>query len=560
MSRANQLLVGVAAAGVLGLLTAGATAVANADSGSSDSGVSSSSGAGKSSAAGPGAQARSAKARSAKPSTASLDSGVPNNATTAPARVTSIRGQAVNPLFAVPQSPLPVSPVSPAAATSGGPLALTGRGRAAAVRVAQAQTFVAAGDPNHVLVIGIDGTNLSAILADDANQNLFALINTGTTAASTMVGHTTLSNPSWTGILTGVWGETAGVTANVFTPWTYDTWPTIFNQLEAYDPGIQTSSLSDWDVIAKISGAGTIPADVIKYYHPATAEEYEEADNLVGEASVLQIRNTSAAESSFQFTYFGGVDEAGHLYGPSSPEYAEALTNVDTNIGAIMAEIAAWEAANPTATPWTVILTTDHGQNPDRAGLLVHGFQSPIETTSFVIANGPDFQPGAVNNTYLNIDVTPTVSALLGLAPEPYSEGKPLMDRAVNDYVPTIPGQDALHQALTDAVAMYGYPDIAKDLAMTWRTIATTIPWLIYTAFDGIASAVPDFLESAVKFIGAICYDIAYIPAQIVARITGVTGNSIIPEDWSPWTPTPGTQTEPPAAVTFPETRVALAS
>jgi hypothetical protein len=475
--------------------------------------------------------------------------------TDAPARVAPIRGKAVSPL----QLPLPLGPVSPAAATSGGTLGATGRSRTAAARVAHAET-VAAGDPNHVLVIGIDGTNLSSILSDDANQSLFELINTGTSGAGTIMGHTTISNPSWTGILTGVWGETAGVTANVFTPWTYDTWPTIFNQLETYDPDIQTSSISNWDVIAKISGAGTIPADTIKYYRPASDEEYEEADNEVGAASVLQIQNTSAAESSFQFTYFGGVDEAGHLYGSGSEEYTAALANVDVNVGAIMDAIEAWETAHPTATPWTVILTTDHGQNPDRAGILAHGFQTPIETTVFVIANGPDFQQGAVNNTYTNVDVTPTVSALLGLAPEPYSEGRVLMDLSGNDYRPILPGEDALQEALTNAIGMYGYPDIVQDLALTWRTIATTIPWAIYTAFDSLSSGLPEFLNLAVKFIGAICYNIAYIPAQIVARITGVTGNAIIPVDWWPWTPTPGTQTESPAAATIPEAPEALAS
>ncbi len=547
MSRANQLLAGVAAAGVLGLVTAGATAVANADSGGSGSGASSSSG--KSSGAGPRA-ARSVKAGKPSPR---------GSLANAPGRVVPIRGKAVNPLIPAPQSPLPLAPVSPAAATSSGTLGMTGRSRTSAARVAHAETLVA-GDPNHVLVIGIDGTNLSAILSDDANQNLFELINTGTTGAGTIVGHTTLSNPSWTGILTGVWGETAGVSANVFTPWTYDTWPTIFNQLETYVPGVQTSSISDWDVIAKISGAGTIPADTIKYYHPASNEEYGEADDLVGEASVLQILNTSAAASSFQFTYFGGVDEAGHLYGEGSEEYAAALVNVDENLGDIMDAIEAWETAHPTATPWTVILTTDHGQDPSRAGILAHGFQTPYETTVFVIANGPDFQPGAVNNTYTNVDVTPTVTTLLGLAPEPFSEGRALMDLSASNYLPTLPGEEALHEALSDAIGMYGYPDIIQNLALTWRTIATTIPWAIYTAFDGLSSALPEFLDTVIKFIGAICYDIAYIPAQIVARITGVTGNAIIPVDWWPWTPTPGTQTEPPAAAITPEALEALAS
>ena len=49
-----------------------------------------------------------------------------------------------------------------------------------------------------------------------------------------------------------------------------------------------------------------------------------------------------------------------------------------------MAAIDAWELANP-GQQWTVISTTDHGHQP-QAGF-GHGFQSPDETSSFVIVD-----------------------------------------------------------------------------------------------------------------------------------------------------------------------------
>lgn len=452
----------------------------------------------------------------------------------------------------VPSLPIPAVPVLPAGAVAVSTSASTGRNRgvspAASVAVlADYQQQQSAGPAQHVLLIGIDGTDLSSILADGFNQNLFDLMNGGTTAASTMVGHTTISNPSWTGILTGVWSETAGVANNVFSPWTYDTWPTVFNQLETYHPVINTTSIGNWSVIAQISGAGSAPADSILYF-PKINDSWLETDDAVGVASVEAIFNTAPGVPSFQFSYFVGVDETGHDFsGSGTPQYAAALRNVDRNIGEIMAAVAAWELANP-GEEWTVIVTTDHGQAADRPGFIVHGFQTPPETTTFVIANGQDFVPGAVNNTYINIDVTPTVMQLFGVAPEPYSQGKPLMDRAANDYMPILPGQDALHLALTDAIAMYGYPDIATNLALAVRTIATTVPYLVYTAFDGWSAAVPEFLEFGVQLIGAIIYQIVNIPAQIIARLTGVTGNSIIPPQWWPYNPVPGVQ-PPPSAV-----------
>jgi hypothetical protein len=605
MTRANQVIAGVAAAGIVSLGSALATGIAHADTAGPESASSSSDATGSAKAAsaasgrvaakpGNGAARNAGRAGSdavtvrgpqrpstklAPSATASIASAdlpsetvvqqsntsaaSPESAAvavetpvSAPPRVLPESAPAVRALVKAaaaaapqPMTPLPVLPVLPAAATAGFMSTATGRSRvAAAAAAAQGDELVGAdlADPpaQHVLVIGIDGTNISSILGDDFNQNFFDLMNTGTTAISTIVGHTTISNPSWTGILTGVWGETAGVSNNVFTPWTYDAWPTIFNQLETYNPAINTTVIADWSVIAKIAGAGSAPADTIMYY-PQINDSWIDTDNEVGVASVNAIEGTAAGTPSFQFTYFVGVDETGHEDGAGSPEYKNALRNVDVNIGTIMDAVDAWELANP-GEEWTVILTTDHGQNPDRAiGLLAHGFQTPIETTTFVIANGPGFAEGAVNNTYLNIDVTPTVAQLFGIAPEPYSQGKPLIDRSAYDYQLIVPGQQALHDALNAAIDMYGYPDIVTNLKLAWRTIAMTIPYVIYTAFDGIETG-NEFLDFAIKFVGAIAYNIANIPAQIVARITGVSGNSILPVDFWPYTPTPGTQTEPP--------------
>ena len=178
-------------------------------------------------------------------------------------------------------------------------------------------------------------------------------MDTGTTAVSTIRGHTTISNPSWTGVLTGVWSETAGVTNNVFTSWTYDTWPTIFNQLETYNPAIQTTAIGDWDVIAKIAGAGV---DTSRRHQVLPADQRQLAGHRRrgGRGIHRRHRGTAAGTPSFQFTYFVGVDETGHEYSAGSPEYADALRNVDVNIGQIMEAVADWEDENP-GEEWTVI-------------------------------------------------------------------------------------------------------------------------------------------------------------------------------------------------------------
>ncbi len=455
-----------------------------------------------------------------------------------------------------------------------GAMRLTRRTSLTAANAVAAETVsLTSLDPNqHVLLIGVDGTDLSKILEDPYNQAFFGLMDDGTTAAATMVGHTTVSDPGWTGILTGVWSETAGVSNNVFTPWTYDTWPTVFNQLEAADSSISTTVIGDWSVIAQIAGAGSKPADTIVYY-PQINGSWQETDDAVGNRSIQAIQNTVAGTPSLQMTYFVGVDDTGHdTYGAGSPEYAAALRNVNDNIADIMSAVDSWETANPGET-WTVITVTDHGQvlkaplSPIVAGLLAHGFQSPIETTPFVIAVGPDFAGGAINNTYSQMDVTPTILSLFGLAQQPYFAGKPLMDKVASDYRPVVPGQLALKNALNDALGMYGYPDIATNLSLTLRTLAATVPYAVYTLFSGLAdpgdcssftcilfeaNSLPELVAVPVLFVGAVIYNIVNIPVQVIVRLTGVTGNQIIPRNWWPFLPVPGTQPVPPTAAVPP--------
>ncbi len=371
-------------------------------------------------------------------------------------------------------------------------------------------------DPTpNVLVIGVDGTNLSRILADDRNQNFFDLMEDSTTAASSIVGHTTISNPSWTAILTGVWGERTGVINNVFTPWTYDTWPTVFNQLEEHNSLIETTAIADWDVINAISGAGSIPVDENIYIPQIEGDtDWSETDDAVGEATVDAVVNTPEGVPSFLFSYFVGVDENGHMHGGASPQYADAIVNVDENLGDILAAVEAWETAHPEEGEWTIIVVTDHGHQPQLG--FGHGFQTPDETATFVIASGPDFNDGFVNPDYEIVDTTPTVLTLFGAPPPTNSDGVSLTSLGGGDVEPV-----DLHQALEEMIAMNHSPDIVTDVALSLRTIFATIPYYVYNFTSGGTQPIP--------ILGDVLYVATNIPAQIVAWLTGVTGASIFP-------------------------------
>lgn len=406
--------------------------------------------------------------------------------------------------------------------------------------------------PN-VLVIGVDGTNLSRVLADPANAHFFELMQGGTTAPASIVGHTTISNPSWTAILTGVWGEKTGVINNIFNPAVYDKWPTVFNQLETFNPGIQTTAIANWDVVSAIAVSGSVGADhVVNISHIAGDSDWSLTDDAVGDATEAAIAAADPNKPNFVFSYFVGVDENGHNYGGASQQYADAVRNVDQNIGEIMQQVNDWEAA--TGEQWTVIVVTDHGHQASKG--LGHGFQSPNETSTFVIANNPNlFTAGGVNLKYQIVDVTPTVVTLFGGTPAPKSDGVSITNLGGSTVTP-IDDDAALRAAVLDVIGKYGYPDIGTDLKLGVRTVFASVPYFLNQGFDAVTaqlesiaaqhifviSPLAQAMTVPVQLVGSLTYAATNAVAQVVARLTGVTGASLVPIFMPPLPPLVGTE------------------
>ncbi|PJE21916.1 MAG: PE-PGRS family protein [Mycobacterium sp.] len=400
------------------------------------------------------------------------------------------------------------------------------------------------------LLIGTDGTNLSRVLADPLNVNFRDFMSEGVTSASTIVGHTSVSNPSWTTIQTGVWSETAGVTNNVFTPWTYNDWPTVYNYLEAaYGNNIDTTVIANWPVITDIAGAGAFPADKITFVgHSASDPYWFASQNEVGQLSQQAITAANPAKGNFIFSYFVGVDENGHAYGGGSPEYAAALRNMDTNLGhygngtlgtgsGLLGAVSDWEINN--GEQWDVLMVTDHGHIDPNQFNRGHGFQSPLETATFLIWDQAGSvlpaQNGLINNSWQIVSTTPTILDQFGITPQPYMQGAPLTS-PVFDGTYVNPGANLFSVVSADFAAQ-GYPDPIVNYNLDARTVAATIPYLVYSPIQGIVDSVPSFLQPAVSWVGAGVYQALNIPAQVFVRLTGVTGNEIIPPILNPFYP-----------------------
>lgn len=112
------------------------------------------------------------------------------------------------------------------------------------------------------VVIGLDGTMLSHIKTADAPR-LQKLIAEGTSGESSILGHTTISGPSWSTILTGVWDTKHGVKDNTYAGARFDLYPSVFTRLETAKPSLLTESISTWGGIDNIASSGTPKADVV---------------------------------------------------------------------------------------------------------------------------------------------------------------------------------------------------------------------------------------------------------------------------------------------------------
>ncbi len=539
MTTIKQVCLGVAVAGVVaGGGTAIGTAVASADT--TDSTAS----AGRSANATPAAQPRSRN--TARPAAAATAARKPASA---PKAAASRRSATI--AAALPSAPAPApAPASVLPFVAAGAATPPSR-RAAVVASAVAP---AADAPVHVLLIGTDGTNLSKVLADPANVGFFNLMDQSVTGTATLVGHTTISGPSWSTIMTGAWDTKTGVINNLFNPAPYRSWPTAFNLIEYYKPATATSIIADWAYMNDMAAAGGYPADENIFF--GFTDSWAATDAEVVNKTIELIGSAATDTSSFMFSYQVQVDEAGHSYGGGSPEYAEAVTNVSNNIQQIMDAVAARELAY--GEDWTVIVTTDHGHQQSVG--FGHGFQSPNETSSFVIFDlaGDSANDGNQNLNYSTADITPTIVDLFGISQRSDFDGVPMNSNAavLNSIVSPV----NLSQALNDAIGMYGYPNIGTDIALGVRTVFASVPYFIdgfVTSITGqlqsivdqqifIISALAGLTEAAVQFAGDGLVAVTQALARVVATLTG--SGVIAPSD--PPLPAPPTAALPkvPAA------------
>jgi len=259
-----------------------------------------------------------------------------------------------------------------------------------------------------VLLIGIDGVRPD-VLAEVPTPHIDALAATGSYTSNARTGMPSVSGPSWSSMLTGVWPEKHGVVDNDFTGKRYDLYPDFLTRIERMHPELATFAVVDWEPLgAAEDGIPTI-SDAVDTKH--VLDGYEVGWVEGDERSVaLAVEHLATADPDALFVYLGNPDEVSHEHESIGPEYRDAIALADAHVGRLVAAVRA--RTTYAQEDWLVLVSTDHGRT--NAG--EHGGDTPEERTIFFLASGPSAVVGTPPGTVQIVDVAVTALAHLGIA------------------------------------------------------------------------------------------------------------------------------------------------
>ncbi len=270
---------------------------------------------------------------------------------------------------------------------------------------ASCQSFHPQEEHNRVLLIGIDGVRVDGLKVADT-PNIDALVSNGAYTWDAYTGgelgketqQLTVSGPSWSSILTGVWVNKHRVWNNSFADPNFDEYPHFFKRIREKRPEAYLSSIVSWDTMNELIPSG---AD-----YKAIGNDEEVAEKAV--------EHLATADPDVLVVYFGDVDHAGHEweFSPSVPEYTAAISKVDGYAGAVLNAVK----KRPTYgnENWLTIVVTDHGGIGTE-----HGGQQPEVRTVFIIVSGKSAKRGEISPGPGIVAVPPTVMQHLGIEVEP---------------------------------------------------------------------------------------------------------------------------------------------
>ena len=264
-----------------------------------------------------------------------------------------------------------------------------------------------------VILIGIDGVSAEAFQYANT-PSINSLISQGVISLKTRGVMPTVSAPNWASILSGAGPEQHGVTSNNWSLFNQGFDPTakdadgyftsIFTLIRKQKPKAVTGMFYDWEWLGTYVNKKLL-----------TKEQYVQGQVMITSVALNFIRKEKPV---FTFIYYGLPDETGHAKGFNTKDYYQAITDIDTEIGKLVAGLQEEKMMQNT----TIIITSDHG------GVgYGHGGESMIELEVPWIISGPGVQKNVLLETPNdNINTAPTIAHILGLKLPAEWIGKPV--------------------------------------------------------------------------------------------------------------------------------------
>ena len=252
-----------------------------------------------------------------------------------------------------------------------------------------------------VLLVSIDGMRADAVRESKYAERLMQN-STYYSAASTVYPSVTL--PCHMSMHHGVSPEVHGVLNNDYTP--VDNLTDGIAETLAKS-GKKCAFFYNWYELGDVISDSAL---VKSSYSPNEIVGWKISNNMTAQACKKHIFNNS---TDFTFLYLGLLDEMGHEHGWLSEEYYEALNSSLELVFDIMDSLG---------DEYVVIITSDHGGHETGHGTeLAEDMTIPI----FLLGNGFDKNVEMPGSSIL--DIAPTVTDILGVAPLDAWEGKSLL-------------------------------------------------------------------------------------------------------------------------------------
>src|SRR6266550_610652 len=227
----------------------------------------------------------------------------------------------------------------------------------------------------HMVIVGCDGMSPDGVLKAKSPV-MRRLMKEGAWSLHARGVMPTSSSPNWASMIMGAGPEQHGVTSNDWETNKFDItpvavgsggiFPTIFGLIREQKPKAFIACVHDWDGFGRL----------IEPRVPDLLENVKGSSATAARA----IEVIHQHKPTFLFIHFDDVDHAGHKLGWKSVEYFQAVEEIDTLIGKVLAALN--EAGIRQQT--IVIMTADHGG----AGTS-HGGATMAELEIPLILNGP---------------------------------------------------------------------------------------------------------------------------------------------------------------------------